>query len=76
MIVHDPVFFFSYLSINPDECLTDIEITEPIIIDSIPELSSTSATGSDCVPSSLLLNCAAELAQTLKLLLIIIRIFI
>ena len=31
MIVHDPVSFFSCQSLNPDECLTDIEI----IIDSI-----------------------------------------
>ena len=45
MIVHDPVSFFSCQSLNPDECLTDIEITEQIIIDSIQELSSTSAAG-------------------------------
>ena len=62
MIVHDPVSFFSCQSTNSDECLTDIEITEPIIIDSIHELSSTSAAGPDGVPSSLLLNYAAELA--------------
>ena len=66
MIVHDPVYFFSCQFINPDECLTDIEITEPIIIDSIHELSSTSAAGPDGVPSSLLLNCAAELAPALN----------
>ena len=35
MIVHDPVSFFSCQILNPDECLTDIEITEQIIIDSI-----------------------------------------
>ena len=45
MIVHDPVPFFSNQSIYPDECLTDIEITESLIIDSINELSSTSAAG-------------------------------
>ena len=66
MIVHDPVSFFSCQSLNPDECLTDIEITEQIIIDSIQELSSTSAVGPDGVPSSLLLKCAAELARALK----------
>ena len=38
MIVHDPVSFFSCQSLNPDKCLTDIEITEQIIIDSIQEL--------------------------------------
>ena len=67
MIVHDPVSFFSCQSLNPDECLTDIEITEQIIIDSIQELSSTSAVGPD-VPSSRLLKCAAELAPALKLM--------
>ena len=66
MIVHDPVYFFSCQSLNPDECLTDIESTEQIIIDSIHELSSTSAAGPDGVPSSLLLKCAAQLAPTLK----------
>ena len=66
MIVHDPVSFFSCQSLNPDECLTDIEITEQIIINSIQELSSTSAAGPDGVPSSLLLKCAAELASALK----------
>ena len=45
MIVHDPVSFFSCKSLNPDECLTDIEITEQIIIDSIQKLSSTSGCG-------------------------------
>ena len=54
---HDPVSFFS-CQLNPDKCLTDIEITEQIIIDSIQELSSTSAAGPDDVPSSLLLKCA------------------
>ena len=68
MIVHDPVSFFSCQSLNPDECLTDIEITERIIIDSIQELSSTSAAGPDGVPSSLLLKCAAELALALKVM--------
>ena len=68
MIVHDPVSFFSCKSLNPDECLTDIEITEQIIIDSIQELSSTSAAGPDRVPSSLLLKCAAELAPALKVM--------
>ena len=63
MIVHDPVSFFSRQSLNPDECLI-----EQIIIDSIQELSSTSAAGPDGVPSSLLLKCAAELAPILKVM--------
>ena len=57
---YDPVSFFSCQSLNPDECLTAIEITEQIIIDSIQELSSTSAAGPDGVASSLLLKCAAS----------------
>ena len=68
MIVHDPVSFFSCQSLNLDECLTDIEITEQIIIDSIHELPSISAVGPDGVPSSLLLKCAAEQAPALKLM--------
>ena len=68
MIVHDPVSFFSNQSINPDECVTDIEITESIIIDSIIEFFSTSAARNHGVPSSLLLKCAAELASTLTLM--------
>ena len=54
MIVPDPVPFFSCQSLIPNECLTDIEITEQISIDAIHELSSTSAAGPDGVPSSLL----------------------
>ena len=68
MIVHDPVSFFSCQSLNPDKCLTDIEITEQIIIDSIQKLSSTSAAGPDGVPPSLLLKCATELAPALKVM--------
>ena len=68
MSVHDPVSFFSCQSLNPDKCLTDIVITEQIIIDSIQEPSSTSAAGPDGVPSSLLLKCAAELAPVLKVM--------
>ena len=68
IIVHDPVSFFSCQSLDHDECLTDIEITEQIIIDSIQELSSTSAAGPDGVPSSLLLKCTAELAPAVKLM--------
>ena len=50
--------------------LTDITITESIIIDSIRELSSNSAAGPDGIPCSLLLNCAHELAPSLLILLI------
>ena len=60
--------FSSCQSLNPDKCLTDIEITEQIIINSIQELSSTSAAGPDSVPSSLLLKGAAELAHALTVM--------
>ena len=48
--------------------LTDINITESIIIDSIRELSSNSDAGPDGIPPSLLLNCAHELAPSLLIL--------
>ena len=48
--------------------LTDITITESIIIDSIRELSPNSAAGPDGIPCSLLLNCAHELAPSLWIL--------
>ena len=62
------VSFFSCQSSNPDECLTDIEITEQMIIDSTHERSSTPAAGPNGVPSSLILKCTAELAPALKLM--------
>ena len=58
--VFDPDVFFSVESITcqDDELfLTDITITESIIIDSIRELSSNSAAGPDGIPCSLLLYC-------------------
>ena len=48
--------------------LTNIIITESLIIDSIKELSSNSAAGPDGIPASLLLNCASELAPPLLIL--------
>ena len=64
----DPVSFFSCQSLNLYECLTYIEITEQIIIDSAHKLSSTSAAGLDGVPSSLLLKCPAQLSPSHKLM--------
>ena len=69
--VFDPVVFFSVESITcqDDELfLTDITITESIIIDSIRDLSSNSAAGPDGIPCSILLNCAHELAQSFLIL--------
>ena len=69
--VTDPESFFSVESITSQDnemFLTNIIITESIIIDSIKELSSYSAAGPDGIPASLLLNCASELAPSLLIL--------
>ena len=56
------------LTLTQKMCLTDIELNEDIIIEAIHELSPNSAAGPDCVPSSLLTNCATELAPVLLLI--------
>ena len=70
--VTDPESFFSVESItsqNDEVFLTNnIILTEPLIIDSIKEISSNSAAGPDGIPASLLLNCASELAPSLLIL--------
>ena len=53
--------------INKSLFLTDIMLNEDIIIEAIHELSPNSSAGPDCVPSSLLVNCAIELAPVLLL---------
>ena len=61
-IITDPVSFFAHdhnTGINKSLFLTDI------IIEAIHKLSPNSAAGPDCVPSSLLVNCATELAHVL-----------
>ena len=70
-LVTDPESFFSVESITSldDEVfLTNILITESLIIDSTKELSSNSAAGPDGIPASLLLNCASELVPSLLIL--------
>ena len=67
----DTYVFFSVESIayQADELiLTDINITESIIIDSIRELSSNSDAGPDGISPSLLLSCAQKLAPSLLIL--------
>ena len=71
--VTDPESFFFVESITSQDnhnemFLTNIIITESIIIDSIKELSSNSAAGPDGIAASLLLNCASELAPSLLIL--------
>ena len=70
-IVTDPVLLFSHepnTGINKSLFLTDIMLNEDIIIEAIRELSPNSAAGPDCVPSSLMVNCATELSPVLCLI--------
>jgi len=69
--IHDPIEFFSCQSIpvnNINLHMTDITISEPIIMEAIAELSVNSAAGPDGFPTSLLLNCASELAPALNII--------
>ena len=56
------------MSSTTDLYLTDIVLSEKNIIDAIQELSPTSAAGPDGFPSSLLVNCATELAPFLLII--------
>ena len=70
-IITDPVSFFAHkplTDINKSLFLTDIMLNEDSIIEAIHELFSSSTAGPDCVPSSLLVNCATELAPVLLLI--------
>ena len=61
MINSDPVSFFSCQSITigaERNYLSDIDFSECIIVESIKELSSSSAVAPDGFPSSLLINCS------------------
>ena len=67
----DLVSFFTHepnTGINKSLSLIDIMLNEDNIIEAIQELSSNSAAGSDCALSSLLVNCATELAPVLLLI--------
>ena len=62
-IITDPVSFFAHehnTGINKSLFLIDIILNEDIIIEAIHELSPNSTAGPGCVPSMLLVNCAAE----------------
>ena len=70
-IITNPVSFFAHepnTGINKSLFFTDIMLNEDIIIEAIHELSPNSATGPNCVPSSLLINSATELAPVLLLI--------
>ena len=65
-IVLDPKSFFSNPLLSDASSLTDINFSENVIIDAIKELSLNSAAGPDGIPSSLLINCASEIAPILR----------
>ena len=67
-IVLDPNSFFTNPTVSDTSCLTDINFSESVIIDAIRELSPNSAAGPDGIPSSLLINCASEIAPLLRTL--------
>ena len=68
-IVLDPKTFFTIPTVSDASCQTDISFSENVIIDPIKELSPNSAAGLDGIPSSLLINCASEIAPLLRKLL-------
>ena len=66
-VIKDPVtFFLSHTTREDDLFLTDITLSDSIIIEAIKELSPNSAGGPDGIPASLLINCAEEIAPALK----------
>ena len=68
MIVTNPFFFHTQSSMdeNKELYLTNIVLSgEKKYIEAIHELSTSSAAGSDGIPSSLLVNCTTELAPLL-----------
>ena len=73
-VIKDPVTYFlspvtcflSHATREDDLFLTDITLSDSIIIEAIKELSPNSAGGLDGIPTSLLINCAEEIAAVLK----------
>ena len=61
-------FFLSHTTREDDLFLTDITLTDSIIIEAIKELFPNSAGGPDGIPTSLLINCAEEIAPVLKII--------
>ena len=68
-VIKDPVtFFLSHTTREDDLFLTDITLSDSIIIEAIKELSPNSAGGSNGIPTSLLINCAEEIVPALKMI--------
>ena len=62
-VINDPVTFFLLHATSEDDLfLTDITLSGSIIIEAIKELFPNSADGPDGIPTSLLINCAEEIA--------------
>ena len=68
-VIKDPVtFFLSRATREDDLFLTDITLSDSIIIESIKELPPNSAGGPDGIPTSLLINWVEEIAPVLKII--------
>ena len=62
------IFFRSHTTREDDLFLTDITLSDSIIIEAIKKLSQNSAGGPDGIPTSLLINCGEEIAPVLKII--------
>ena len=68
-VIKDPIrFFISHATRDDDLFLTDITLSNYIIIEAIKALSPNSAGGPDGIHTSLLINCAEEIAPVLKII--------
>ena len=64
--IKDPVIFvLSHTNREDDIFLTNITLSDSIIFEAIKELSPNSAGGPDGISTSLLINCAEEIATIL-----------
>ena len=68
-VIKNPVIFFlSHTNREDDLFLTDITLSDSIIIEAIKELSPNSADGPDVIPTFLLINCVEEIVPVLKII--------
>ena len=67
-VIKDLVTFsLSYTTREDDIYLTDITLSDSIIIEAFKELSPNSAGGHDDIHTSLLINCVEEITPVLKI---------
>ena len=75
-VIKDPVtFFLSHATREDNLFLTAITLSDSIIIEAIKELSTNSAGGPDGIPTSLLINCAEEIAPIFKIIFSLLPLF-